>query len=223
MPVNEYFFTSEICNSTQPYLILTDRSVKNIMSPRTPSKNEEIRQESMKRIKEAAFSLITKQGYDATSIAQIAKEAGVSKGLMYNYFESKEDLLEKLVTDAMKEGDHVIAQLLNEDPSITLRNIIKWFFKELRERPEYWRLMTELTFRIDKFKFVHDMATEKMKGYTVFIKELLVKIDYPNPEGESKLVGAIFDGIAIQYLVIRDDYPLVEMEKFLIDKYCRKK
>lgn len=67
------------------------------------------------------------------------------------------------------------------------------------------------------------MATEKMKGYTVFIKELLVKIDYPNPEGESKLVGAIFDGIAIQYLVIRDDYPLVEMEKFLIDKYCRKK
>ncbi|MEZ4947248.1 MAG: TetR/AcrR family transcriptional regulator [Cyclobacteriaceae bacterium] len=192
------------------------------MSPRTTSKNEEIRQESMKKIMDAAFSLIAKQGYESTSIAQIAKEAGVSKGLMYNYFDSKEDLLEKLVNGAMSEGDKVIGELLSEDPKVTLQNIIEWFFKELKERPEYWTLMTELTFRIGKFKFVHDMATAKMKGYTTFLTELLQQLNFPNSEGEAKLIGALFDGIAIQYLVIKEDYPLAEMEIFLIEKYCVK-
>ena len=192
------------------------------MSPRTTSKNEEIRQESMKKIMDAAFSLIAKQGYESTSIAQIAKEAGVSKGLMYNYFDSKEDLLEKLVNGAMSEGDKVIGELLSEDPKVTLQNIFEWFFKELKERPEYWTLMTELTFRIGKFKFVHDMATAKMKGYTTFLTELLQQLNFPNPEGEAKLIGALFDGIAIQYLVIKEDYPLAEMEIFLIEKYCVK-
>jgi len=192
------------------------------MSPRTTSKNEEIRQESMKKIMDAAFSLIAKQGYESTSIAQIAKEAGVSKGLMYNYFDSKEDLLEKLVNGAMSEGDKVIGELLSEDPKVTLQNIFEWFFKELKERPEYWTLMTELTFRIGKFKFVHDMATAKMKGYTTFLTELLQQLNFPNSEGEAKLIGALFDGIAIQYLVIKEDYPLAEMEIFLIEKYCVK-
>lgn len=192
------------------------------MSPRTTIKNEEIRQESMKNIMKAAFTLIASQGYESTSISQIAAEAGVSKGLMYNYFDSKEDLLEKLVSNAMDEGDSAIAKLITEDPAVTLKNMFTWFFKQLRERPEHWRLMTELTFRIDKFKFVHELATEKMKGYTSFITDLLKRLKFPNPEDEAKLLGALFDGIAIQYLVIRGDYPLAEMEKYLVKKYCDK-
>ena len=176
----------------------------------------------MKKIIDAAFSLIASHGYESTSISQIAAAAGVSKGLMYNYFESKEDLLEKLVASAMNEGDKVVAKLVTTDPAVTLKNMFEWFFKELRERPDYWRLMTELTFRIDKFKFVHELATEKMRGYILFITDLLSQLNFPNPEDEAKLVGALFDGIGIQYLVIREDYPLAEMEKFLIQKYCTK-
>lgn len=171
---------------------------------------------------EAAFGLIARQGYESTSISQIASEAGVSKGLLYNYFESKEDLLEQLVKGAMNQGDEIISKLLHTNPATTLENLIKWFFKEMRERPDHWRLMTELTFKIDKFKFVHDIATEKMKGYTLFIAELLTQLKFPDATGEAKLVGALLDGIAIQYLVIRKDYPLDEMENFLIKKYCRK-
>lgn len=196
---------------------------QKFMSPRSTTKNEEIRKESMQNIMNAAFALIAKQGYESTSISQIAVEAGVSKGLMYNYFESKEDLLEKLVTGALGEGEKIIGSLIDDDPAVTLRNMFTWFFKELRERPDHWRLMTELTFRIDKFNFIHKLATEKMKGYTAFIKTLLEKLNFPNADGEAKVVGALFDGIAIQYLVIKEDYPLEEIEKFLIGKYCEKK
>ncbi|MCB0489101.1 MAG: TetR/AcrR family transcriptional regulator [Cyclobacteriaceae bacterium] len=192
------------------------------MSPRTSAKNEEIRQESMQKIMNAAFSLIARQGYESTSISQIAAEAGVSKGLMYNYFDSKEDLLEQLVKGAMDQGDKMIAEMMDTDPVKTLRNMFEWFFNEMRERPDYWRLMTELTFKIDKFKFIHDLATEKAKGYTLVLEGLLKQMNFPNPTGEAKLVGALFDGIAIQYLVIRKDYPLDEIESYLIEKYCKR-
>lgn len=47
----------------------------------------------------AAINLFESQGYFATSIEQITIEAGVSKGLVYHYFKSKEELLESLITE----------------------------------------------------------------------------------------------------------------------------
>lgn len=193
------------------------------MSPRTPAKNEEVRQESMQKIMDAAFSLIAKQGYESTSIAQIATEAGVSKGLLYNYFDSKEDLLEKLVVGAMEQGDKLIGEMIDPDPQVTLKNVFQWFFNEMRERPDYWKLITELTFKIDKFEFIQKLAADKMRGYIQFIEGLLEQIGIEDPAGEAMLVGALFDGIAIQYLVVRDGYPLDKIEAFVIKKYCTKK
>ena len=193
------------------------------MSPRTAQQNEEIRLESQKKIMDAAFELVAKQGYESTSISQIARKAGVAKGLVYNYFESKEELLNSLVQRAFSEGEGAMQNLITDDPAKTLENFFRLFFSELRERPEYWRLITELTFKIDQFKFVHDMATEKIGGYLMLFESLLSQIGMENPKGEAKLLAAMFDGIGVQYLVIREDYPLDEIENYLIDKYCKGK
>jgi len=34
------------------------------------------------------------------------------------------------------------------------------------------------------------------------------------------MISALFDGMGIQALMVREDYPLDEMESFLINKYC---
>jgi AcrR family transcriptional regulator len=193
------------------------------MSPRNPSKNQEIRKETIRKISEAAFSLIARQGFESTSIAQIAKEAGVSKGLLYNYYESKEALMEKLILDAMSQGEEVIGSIFSEEPAVTMENLIKWFFKEMRERPDHWRLITEVTLKIDKYKFVHDIVVAKMQGYISLIQQLLAQLGYEDPEGEARLLAALFDGIGMQALVIREDYPLNELEKIMITKFCKRK
>ena len=41
----------------------------------------------------AAVELFAAQGYANTSVQQIVEAAGVTKGAMYHYFESKDDLL----------------------------------------------------------------------------------------------------------------------------------
>ncbi len=192
------------------------------MSPRTDEKNAEIRQESMKRIAEAAFELIARQGFEATTIAQIAQKAGVSKGLLYNYYKSKEDLLEKVVLDSLAGADQTMAGLMTDDAATTLENLCRYYFRELRTKPEQWRILTELTFRIDQFQFIHDIATKKMRGYLDLLESLLNNMGFPDARGEAKLLAALFDGIAIQYLVIRDDYPLDEVEQYMITKYCKR-
>ncbi|MFC1408697.1 TetR/AcrR family transcriptional regulator [Streptacidiphilus sp. N1-12] len=47
----------------------------------------------MARLYEAAISLFAEQGYDETSIDEIAERADVARGTFFNYFQRKEDLL----------------------------------------------------------------------------------------------------------------------------------
>lgn len=52
--------------------------------------------EREQRILEAAKTLILRYGYDKTTVSDIAREAGVSKGAIYLHFSSKEDLFSAL-------------------------------------------------------------------------------------------------------------------------------
>ncbi|MFI6173216.1 TetR/AcrR family transcriptional regulator [Nocardia sp. NPDC051052] len=51
------------------------------------------RQLASQEILQTALRLFTEQGYDETTIAQIAREAGVSQRTLFRYFGTKEDLL----------------------------------------------------------------------------------------------------------------------------------
>ena len=190
------------------------------MSPKTAEQNEQIRAESKHKIMDAAFKLIAKNGYEDTSIAMIANTAGVSKGLLYNYFASKEELVKALVMGAMEEGDDLIAELISDNPRQTLSNLFMWFFKEMRERPDHWRLMTELNFKIEKFDFVHEIVTGKLTEYYTVLEALLGEIGYENAFAEARLISGILDGVGFHALMLKEDYPLAEMEEYLIKKYC---
>lgn len=51
------------------------------------------RQLAAQEILQTALRLFTQQGYDETTVAQIAREAGVSKRTLFRYFGTKEDLI----------------------------------------------------------------------------------------------------------------------------------
>ncbi len=193
------------------------------MSPRTPAQNEEIRLASQEKILRAAFELIAKNGYEGTSIAMIAKKAGVSKGLLYNYFDKKEDLVRALLAEAMREGDVMLRELMDDDASATLKNIFQWFFREMRERPHHWRLMAELSLKIDNLNIVRNFALGKLNEYVGLMENLLTRLGYKNALGEARLIVALFDGIGFEALILKKDYPLDEMEAYLITKYCQEK
>ncbi len=57
---------------------------------------------------ETAQQLFFAQGYDQTSVDAIIRKMGLPKGTFYYYFESKEDLLDKLTC---KMGDKILEEV----------------------------------------------------------------------------------------------------------------
>ena len=75
------------------------------------------------QIVEAALKLFKERGFAAVRISDIAKEAGVGKGTVYEYFSSKEELLIKAcILSCSESGDEIEAILENEQ---NLNNPVK--------------------------------------------------------------------------------------------------
>ena len=78
------------------------------------------------RVLEAAVDLFARQGYDATSVAEVIAAAGVAKGGFYHHFASKEALLYEVYGDLIaRQLDAMEAILARRDPAAaTLRALI---------------------------------------------------------------------------------------------------
>jgi AcrR family transcriptional regulator len=82
---------------------------------------EEERRATQARVVEAARSLFLTKGYVATTMAEIAREAGVALQSVYSAGQSKADLLH-LVTDLAVAGDDQQVMLLDRPRYVALRN-----------------------------------------------------------------------------------------------------
>jgi AcrR family transcriptional regulator len=65
------------------------------------------------RLLDAAVSLFADKGFDATSVQEIVERAAVTKGAMYHYFKSKDDLLYEiyhgLISQQLTDLDRILA------------------------------------------------------------------------------------------------------------------
>ena len=107
---------------------------------------------------DAALELFANEGYHSTSISSIAMQAGISKGLMYNYFESKEELVSSIIDS----GIEVLEDLFdpNNDGVLTANEFdffVNRSFDALEENLAYWKLY----FGIMMQPLVYEMVREK--------------------------------------------------------------
>ncbi|MEG1003321.1 TetR/AcrR family transcriptional regulator [Clostridium sp.] len=85
---------------------------------------------------EVALDLFIRKGYAATKITDIAKGVGMSTGLLFHYFKSKENLYEELIKNALK-GPNSIMDDKGMDPLIYFEVITKQLFRLIKERPSF--------------------------------------------------------------------------------------
>ena len=62
-------------------------------------RKERLTRQRKKQISEAAIRMFSQKGFGETTIPEIALEAGVATGTIYNYYPSKRDLLVNIVKD----------------------------------------------------------------------------------------------------------------------------
>lgn len=69
-------------------------------------------------IREKAYDIIVKKGFEGLSMQKLAKAAGVSPATIYIYYKNREDLLHSLFNHAQKE--FAFFALRNFDPNVSL-------------------------------------------------------------------------------------------------------
>ncbi|WP_272029924.1 TetR/AcrR family transcriptional regulator [Oceanobacillus kimchii] len=94
------------------------------------TKLETIREERKIQIMKAAIKVFAENGVKLTKISMIAKEAGISHGLVYHYFQSKEDVLYESLEWAVALGEtQDFLEKLKDDNSLSPIEKIHTFTK----------------------------------------------------------------------------------------------
>jgi len=85
------------------------------------------REEKTRTIARAALELFALKGFAATSVDQIATAAGVGKGTLYEYFETKTDIFVAAIVEWMKHFENTIRAELEhiDDPVTRLKTFVK--------------------------------------------------------------------------------------------------
>jgi AcrR family transcriptional regulator len=122
------------------------------------------------RLVEAAIRCFERHGFEETTTAMIAAEAGVAVGTVYNYFSDKRELLLELLEQMNREvAEQVIAQLDpgswrgTTDPRERTRTLIDAVFHTQQLRPGIQRILWAQYFKDPDFRAPFEAIRERIR------------------------------------------------------------
>lgn len=156
-------------------------------------------------IMEAALKLFTERGFHGTSTAQISKEAGVATGTLFNYFPTKEDLINSLYFEVKGRLSHSMGKGIETESTFQERlrrlwsNSINWgvdnqeeflFVGQFCSSPYITKYTREEVMK--EYIFLHNLVNEGIKTGEIkdFSPELTIAMFY---QGNRAVVSLILD------------------------------
>ncbi|MEV5611609.1 helix-turn-helix domain-containing protein [Streptomyces sp. NPDC052225] len=108
------------------------------------SKPQQRRGNTRQRIQDVALELIAEQGYEKTSLREIAERLDVTKAALYYHFKTKEDIVVSLFDDLMTPIDALITWAKEQPPTLeTKREILTRYSLALADAAPLFRFMQE--------------------------------------------------------------------------------
>lgn len=189
------------------------------MSVRDTKKNDK-----RKRIEKAVIEVMARNGFDRTTVSQVAKSAGVADGTIYLYFKNKEDLLlktldeitERFIHDGLKVVEATLAPIerIERFAELHLRSLgadehLACIFQiELRSNMRLMRHFSESKLR-QYFKYLESYISDAQSAGQIR-KDI-------NPWMTAKILFGALDKAATNWVLSSRDYRLEEMVKPTMD------
>jgi AcrR family transcriptional regulator len=179
--------------------------------PRTTNKRNHILQ--------AALELFARHGYKGTSINMIATEIGVSQSLLYNFFESKENLLTEIMNLAFDDiQKSMVPYNVQSDPANALKEHVRATCKIIKLRSDFWRLIHAVRLQEGLPGVLMESYRTMVKHVTAIFRDVFTKLGYDHPQLEALLFLSQIDGMVIMYL--QDEHiPIDRLGEQLIKRY----
>lgn len=191
------------------------------MSPRTPQQFEEIREERKLLIMDTALELFANEGFHNTSIQDIANKAGISKGLLYNYFASKEELIRKIIARGLEE---IMSFFDPDDDGMLTRQEIKYFIEEtfriLEQNVEFWKLYFAILTQPPVLKLADNVFHETIESFFEMVERYFEELGDKDPRASARVFIALLDGLGIHYVMNPEKFPLESVKQKIIELYA---
>lgn len=116
--------------------------------PRNKEANQKVKDERREQILLAALALFATKGLSATKITDIAQKTGMSQGLIYHYYKSKEEIFTWLIGSAMQKMNEAALNLeklpvsAKEKIIIAIEGLLKGF-EQNADTANYYFLITQ--------------------------------------------------------------------------------
>jgi AcrR family transcriptional regulator len=110
----------------------------------TTSRVDRRRERTRQRLVQAGRSLIAQKGVAGLRIQDITEQADVALGSFYNYFPTKEDLVEAIVGESLVDLGSAVVVDEDQDPAITTAAAIRRVVRLAFDDPDFARLLVNL-------------------------------------------------------------------------------
>lgn len=176
--------------------------------------------EAESKLLESALALFAEKGYEGTSIREIIEGAGVTRPVLYYYFENKEDLFKRLVEVKFGELVGQIEDIKLNTPGCALRlkKIIRVAFHLAETQPEAVSLILQVFFsppmqgpNLDKVRLAHMRFKhlEEIMAQGIETKEL--------GGGDAQSLALYFLGIMDMHIMAKSNRPATRLLPVLAD------
>ncbi len=125
------------------------------------------------RIQAVALELFTEEGYEKTSLREIAERLGVTKAALYYHFKSKDEIANSFIEDRIKVMDTLVEWAEAQPPTVeTRRTLLRRYADELfgSERHSVMRFFEQNQTAIKNFSAGKDMRARMMRLVDLLVR-----------------------------------------------------
>ncbi|QJT03257.1 TetR/AcrR family transcriptional regulator [Streptomyces asoensis] len=139
------------------------------------------------RIQDVALELFAEQGYEKTSLREIAERLEVTKAALYYHFKTKEEIIVGIFTDLTKPIEDLIEWGANQPHTLdTKQELIRRYSRALSEATPLFRFMQENQATVRELQ-IGDSFKDRMRG----LRDIVIDPDAPLAD-QVRCVSAIF-------------------------------
>lgn len=190
------------------------------MAPRSEEQFEKIRQDRKDAILDAAMHVFAEEGFHSASMSMVAKKAGISKGLIYNYFENKEELVQYLMLNLVDQvfkdiGIEEAQEMTSED----FAYFIDKSFDLVLEDTQKWKLYTTIAMQPEVMALIMDKMMVKMQPFMGMGIKYFAGKGYKNPMVVFRYFSAVMDGASFHIMLDKENFPTEEIKQMIKDQF----
>lgn len=158
-----------------------------------PTLPDRQRRNRMPEVIDAGIDVFWQKGYSSASMQDVADAVGVTKGSVYHYVDSKEELLFRIFDDAHHEAEQLMNEVngMNGSPLLRLRTYLERHVEQFLQRPE----RTSLYFR--EWRYLtgdrHETVVRQRREYEAFVRSLI---------GEAQSDGELEPTLNVRYATL---------------------